>query len=222
MSQLTFDVGAMCDSRPEPDASLEQFLMESEYVAHQATYLTRLLPGSLVILGDDDHVSIPVALQDEGREICVIDVDQRVLASLERWINILGIRNVRLVCKDLRDADELDGKFDAFYGNPPWSSKNFGHGIRYWLSRALDFCAPSCSGAIAMPANDIPWINFNWVDLEMYSARNGLRWMTIDEVRCRYESTNHPGLYSQNVIMRRVSDSLRMRERRREGDGIYR
>lgn len=222
MSSASLDVNQMCGMRPFPNASLEQFLMTPKSVQYQAAYLSKTLSGRLVILGDDDHISIPASLNDPERGILVIDTDQRVLDSLAIWINRLGIENIELLHGDLRDLPGPVGEFEAFYGNPPWSSKNQGHGLRYWLSRALDFCTPSCSGVLTLPGNDVSWVNSNWLNMQEYSAQNGLRWIVIDEVRCEYEHTNQPGLYSQNVHMKRTDLGRRVREQPRQGEGIYR
>ncbi|WP_255443644.1 bis-aminopropyl spermidine synthase family protein [Tessaracoccus sp. MC1679] len=212
----------MCAERPAPDARLEQFLMTTQAVEHQAAYLSRTLSSDLVILGDDDHISIPVALIDPRRKVLVIDTDHRVLASLAQWINRLEIGNVELIHADLRNYARPPGAFEAFYANPPWSSKNGGHGLRYWLSRALDLCTPSCAGVLALPGNDLGWINSNWLSMQEYSAQNGLRWVEIDAVRCQYEHTNQAGLYSQNVHMQRTDPQRRLSEQARQGEGIYR
>lgn len=222
MSRASLDLSQMCRERPAPDARLEQFLMTTASVEHQADYLSRILEGDLVILGDDDHVSIPIALMDPRRRVSVVDTDYRVLDSLAHWIDRHEIGNIELIHADLRDYAGPYGIYTAFYANPPWSSKNGGHGLRYWLSRALDLCGPHCAGVVALPGNDLTWANRNWLSMQDYSARNGLRWVEVDAVRCQYEHTNQAGLFSQNVHMRRTDSQRRLIEKARQGEGIYR
>ena len=122
MTYGNLDLEGICASRPIPDAGLEQFLMTSKSVRHQASYLHNRLRTDLFMMGDDDHVSLPVAAAAPERRVLVIEIDERVLDSIDTWRRKLNLRNLILVHADLRTYDEPMHKWPAFYVNPPWSS----------------------------------------------------------------------------------------------------
>lgn len=215
---------AVASTRPTSDESLEQFYMQSISLAQQAATLGKLFAGrSLLFLGDDDHVSIVTAAFSDI-EVTVIELDSRIVANLEQWARELHLRSFRVIQADLRDEIDLGCQCDAFYANPPFSSKNEGHGLRYWISRAIDFCVPRCEGIVAMPSNDdLDWVNRNWLSVQDYVTRNGFRVLSTGESLLQaYIGTNDLGLRSQNLHLVRVDSSIRQLELARPEDALYR
>jgi predicted methyltransferase len=215
---------AVASTRPTSDEGLEQFHMQSISLAQQAATLGRLFDGrSLLFLGDDDHVSIVTAAFSDI-EVVVVELDSRIVANLTQWAKVLHLRSFRIIQADLRDQIDLGRQCDAFYANPPFSSKNEGHGLRYWISRAVDFCVPQCEGIVAMPSNDdLDWVNKNWLSVQDYVTRNGFRVLSTGESALNaYIDTHDLGLRSQNLHLIRVDSSIRQLELARPEDALYR
>ena len=209
--------------RPLSDPTLEQFHLQSGSLAAQARLVARRFADrSILFLGDDDHVSV-IASAISQITATVVEVDPRICASLGRWKSELNLVNLHIINSDVRNPN-LDGQFESFYGNPPFSSKNEGHGIRYWISRATDLCASDCSGIIAMPVLEgSEWVDHNWLDLQGFLTDNGYRIVhTSDTETQSYETANDLGLRSQNVFVRRVDSKRRLIEAARPGEEIYR
>jgi predicted RNA methylase len=84
-SSLTRDLTELLEQRPQPDPSLGQLLIDAASVARRATitaaYVARS-PGPVVALGDDDGVSLALALLGVP-DVHAIDLDPRVLGFLE-------------------------------------------------------------------------------------------------------------------------------------------
>jgi len=215
---------AVASTRPNSDEGLEQFHMQSISLAQQAETLGRLFEGRrLLFLGDDDHVSIVTAAFSDI-EAVIVELDPRVVANLQQWATELHLRSYQVIQADLRDEIDLGLQCDAFYANPPFSSKNEGHGLRYWISRAVDLCVSQCEGIIAMPSNDdLAWVNRNWLSVQDYVTRNGFRVVSTGETALHaYIGTHDLGLRSQNLHLLRVNSSLRRMEAARRNDAIYR
>lgn len=214
---------AVARSRPQPISHLEQFLMKPADLLWQAEEVAdRFQSRSTLFLGDDDHVSI-LAGYWANLSTVVWDIDTRVIANLKKWSVRLGRVDAAFVCKDLREQSDLPFKPEAFYANPPFSSKNRGHGLRYWISRGLELCAPHCIGLIVMPSNSKNWIHDNWISVQDFVTRNGCRILATDDRRCHhYFKTNDPDIRSQNLIIERVKGSILLKEPARSEANLYR
>jgi predicted methyltransferase len=219
------ELAAALDSlRPEPDPQLEQFLMMAPNLADQAEYLGRIFADRRVLfLGDDDHVSILVAAFSTVSPV-VYEVDHRVVASLKSWADRLPLPSYSVALHDIREPFRQPPECDAFYINPPYSSKTDGYGIKFWISRALEGCVPYCEGVIVLPADsDGGWIDQNWLSVQDFLTANGFRIVNPhNDVRHMYHGTNDLGLRSENLRVRRVDPSRRLPIEPRPGTHLYR
>jgi len=217
---------AIVESRPSADRGLEQFHMTADSLVEQVLALKPYLIGQrMIVLGDDDHLSVLIAKYTDAR-VTVIEIDERVCTSLNRWARRLSLKNLTAREHDIRDGRIRTGRsrFDAFYANPPYSSKNRGHGMRAWVSSAIDWCKPACVGIIAMPSNhfDTTWVNENWISMQSYLANNGFRIVELSQHRSSYLGTTDASLHSCNLIVRRVDPTMRLVECARAGSKLYR
>lgn len=75
----------------------------------------------LLLLGDDDLLSIAIAAADPSINCTVIDLDVRVLARIKQWSHLAS---KELLCHDLRSElpDELKQRFDVVFTDPPYTS----------------------------------------------------------------------------------------------------
>ena len=183
-----------------------------------------LFDGQRVLfLGDDDLVSVGLAAVADV-SVTVIEVDGRIVEVMKGWAARLNLRDFKILHQDIRD--DVDVKFsnnDAFHLNPPYSKKNGGHGLRYWISRAVDLCVPDCHGVVAMPADhSLDWVNSNWLSVQRFVTDNGFRIAAGPPIGHLYDAVNDKGLASTNMHLERVNSALRSVEPSRVGSAIYR
>ena len=74
----------------------------------------------IIILGDDDLVSIAIGLTQMAKELAVVEIDERLTSFIEKTAEKYGF-DVDIYTRDLRDPlpDELIGRFDVFETDPP-------------------------------------------------------------------------------------------------------
>ena len=227
-----FDAPALAElvaaSRPKAIASLEQFHMTPTSLVEQFEALSqRFANRTVVMLGDDDHLSVLLAAFTDAT-IRVVDIDERVTNSLDTWSAKLPLPNLTAVHADIRDAAQLRHRFDrpadVFYVNPPFSSKNNGHGIRAWITAALLLCDERCDGVVVMPADhlELGWVNRNWLSIQSFLSANGLRVTSLGGARQSYADQNLSGLRSCNLHVSRVFASLQAPEIANPDASLYR
>jgi predicted methyltransferase len=219
-------LSCLATSRPSADVNIEQFLMTERSLIAQHHALRTLIDGRrLVILGDDDHLSVMLSHSTRAR-ITVIELDGRVCASLRSWCTRLTLSNLTIICADIRSIETVMSgpQFDVFYVNPPYSSKNGGHGLRAWVSAALAVCVADCLGIVVMPAEEMAasWVHRNSESMRSFLHDNGFVILEIPPLRCEYNDTRDKNLKSCNWIVRRVDPSRRRIEIPRVGAGLYR
>lgn len=213
-------------SRPPADTSIEQFHMMADSMVNLCDgglgdFLSD--SGRVLFLGDDDHISILLASKWDLSPV-VLEYDQRVIDSLTRWSRKLNLRSYEVAKYDVRDPVPPIEKCDTFYINPPYSSKNDGHGMRAWVTRSLEACVDRCDGVIIMPHSDtLSWVNDSWIGMQSFLAANGLRILTQNNRPLQmYDGTNDIGLQSEAVFVRRTNPRLTRKEPPRVGTALYR
>lgn len=212
-------------SRPPADPSVEQFHMMPDSMARLTEGAGQFLQGKRVLfIGDDDHMSVMFSAFHDVTPV-VLEYDDRVLASLDTWLGKLSTRQAELQHYDVRNPLPLNfEKCDAFFINPPYSSKTGGHAIRVWLTRALAGCVKRSDGIILLPRDEsLDWVNECWLDMQRFFSLNGCRIMTQqNRLTQMYEGTNDPGLQSEAVFLRRFDPSRVKEEDPRAGEQLYR
>lgn len=217
-------LAAMLDSlRPPADHALEQFHMTWDSMMRQAEDLITLFQGKRVLfLGDDDHISVLLAAFGDIEPV-VYEIDPRVVKSLREWATKLQLLNFSAIEHDIRVKLNISKKTDAFYINPPYSSRNHGYGIKFWITRALENCTNDCCGVIVMPSDEhLKWVNDNWIEVQRFVAANGCRIMNHHRLIHVYNETNDLALKSENLYVRRYDASLEDKEDARPGEKLYR
>jgi predicted methyltransferase len=70
--------------------------------------------------------------------------------------------------------EHYKGKYDFFYINPPYGSKNDGLSCILWLHRCMDLGTDNCSGCIIIPVCDShPWTIPNLLNIQRFICANG-------------------------------------------------
>jgi hypothetical protein len=142
----------------------------------------------------------------------VYEIDERVRASLTAQFGNFGVDNAIVAAYDARYPIIIDEACEAFYINPPYSSKSEGLGIKVWLMRALEACQEKSVGVLVVPWNGGD-INASWVgdvqsSIEEFLTSNGLSITATDQNVSSYEEINDSGLLSSNIYLKRISPQL--------------
>ncbi|MCC6677244.1 MAG: bis-aminopropyl spermidine synthase family protein [Phycisphaerales bacterium] len=198
----------MAASRPPADHTLEQFLMTRESLRKQVGFLASKFGQhqSIFIIGDDDHVSPLLAIICPRLMVTIIEIDGRVCDNLCRWRRRLGLTNLDVINLDIRQVNTCCfSGFDSFYANPPYSSKNDGHGLRAWAFVCLQACRDECRGVVAMPWMDHPeqWVRRNWVAMRAFLTSYGCSIVRHRAPLCEYGAIRHAGMRSWNWAVHR-------------------
>ncbi|MHA2306160.1 MAG: bis-aminopropyl spermidine synthase family protein, partial [Candidatus Hodarchaeales archaeon] len=120
------------DSRPSPEYKYDQSRSTSDTVIKRALLMLKngdVEGKRIVVLGDDDGVSIAIAFLRCAKEIFVIDIDSRILEFINEFSsqnNLTDILHTQLW--DIRTTfpQEWWQKYDTFETDPPYLSLNSG------------------------------------------------------------------------------------------------
>jgi predicted methyltransferase/ribosomal protein S18 acetylase RimI-like enzyme len=123
--------------RPKPSTWLDQAYGTPETALRRALYMLEkgdVEGRSILFLGDDDFTSIAVGLLRAAKEIFVIDIDARLLKTLQ-LIRQEEQLNLNWLEHDLRNPlpTNLHRRFDVVFTDPPYTAP----GLTLFLSRGL-------------------------------------------------------------------------------------
>ncbi|MEO6761262.1 MAG: bis-aminopropyl spermidine synthase family protein [Candidatus Saccharimonadales bacterium] len=199
------------NSRPTADHKLEQFLMTPASLEQQVALVGPFLSNKTVFfLGDDDHIS-PLLARRYNVTPAIYEYDERIRESLTAWFTKLHILNYSVAYYDARQPMQQRG-YEAFYINPPYSSRAQGLGAKVWLMRATEACIDNCEGVLVMPSvggtNSQPWVKSAQQSVSIYLAQNGLDIMDTDLDASNYAETTDAGLHSSNLYLYRSNPKL--------------
>ncbi|MHA1969965.1 MAG: bis-aminopropyl spermidine synthase family protein [Candidatus Hodarchaeales archaeon] len=115
------------DSRPSPEYKYDQSRSTSDTVIKRALLMLKngdVEGKRIVVLGDDDGVSIAIAFLRCAKEIFVIDIDSRILKFINEFSsqnNLTDILHTQLW--DIRTTfpQEWWQKYDTFETDPPYT-----------------------------------------------------------------------------------------------------
>ncbi|MBN2191417.1 MAG: bis-aminopropyl spermidine synthase family protein [Polyangiaceae bacterium] len=119
---LVARLGGLLEGRPALAAEHAQLHIDIASVARRATVVSerlRVAPGPVLAVGDDDCVSVALAVLGVDR-ICVVDVDERVLDFVAAAGRSVG-REVRIGCVDVFEDPPprpWHGAFSAIVTDP--------------------------------------------------------------------------------------------------------
>lgn len=127
---------------PAPDRDLDHVGATAETAVRRAQFLheTYWLDGAhLICVGDRDLTSLAVASVSPGVRVTVVDVDERVLATIRAIAHEEGL-NVQTAFADLRlgPPASLREAGDLAFTDPPYTPE----GIQLFAARALQMLRP--------------------------------------------------------------------------------
>jgi predicted methyltransferase len=132
------EVRKTCSS--DPKREFDQFFASATTSVSKALVVKEkglLHNGAKVaLLGDDDLVSLVLALLNPTLEITVFELDQDIIKTITKGAELLGIKNIQTVTYDARNGLEKHfiNKFDVILTDPPYTKSGFG----LFLKRAVE------------------------------------------------------------------------------------
>lgn len=179
-------------SRPIALRTYDQIPMRADDLLYQAKFIAPYVANkSVAFVGDYDSASALLGLLstlgDAGpAHMLVLDFDERILAALQGVAHRHGFAD-RLEARLFNVFDpvppDLAGRYDWFYTNPPYGSRNNGASGRLFIARGCEITHGDASGCIILPDDPArPWsrqamlatqrflITHDWVVREKFDA----------------------------------------------------
>ncbi|MEM2321385.1 MAG: bis-aminopropyl spermidine synthase family protein [Candidatus Bathyarchaeia archaeon] len=151
--------------RPQPDVMFFQgYMHERDVISRVALmhYYNDLADKSFIIIGDDDLLSIALALTSLPSRILVLDIDARLGEYLERVCSKYGL-NIEFQQYDVSNPlpKDLIGKFDVFSSEPLETLS----GLKAFLSRGIACLGAGGVGYIGLTTAESSAIKWKAVEL---------------------------------------------------------
>ncbi|MEM0010550.1 MAG: bis-aminopropyl spermidine synthase family protein [Candidatus Bathyarchaeia archaeon] len=136
--------------RPKPDASFFQgYMREYDVISRIALmhYYNDLVDKSFILIGDDDLLSIALALTGLPSRIVVLDIDARLGEYLNKVCSKYGL-NIEFQQYDVSEPlpKDLIGKFDVFSSEPLETPS----GLKAFLSRGIACLNEKSAGYVGL------------------------------------------------------------------------
>lgn len=155
------------DNRPKAIQEYDQ-----GYVAPEITLARVALMDSygdlkgkrILILGDDDLVSLAIGLTKKAKEITIVEIDKRLTSYINKIAEDYGFE-VKTYTMDLRKPlpPELLGRFDTFQTDPPETIK----ALRLFIGRGIAALhGARCAGYFGLTRIDASldkWLRFQQI-----------------------------------------------------------
>jgi hypothetical protein len=211
-------------SRPDADLSIEQYLMTPESMTAQTVQLQNTFRDKHVLyLGDDDHMSVIFAYFLNAKPI-VAEYDSRIRKNLTSLYKQHGVQDSKIIKYDAREPMSPDLSADAFYINPPYSSKNQGKGAKVWISRVAGAVPVGSTSVLVYPIDEkLPWTLSCMNQITNYAYSCGLAVVGIDRDLHTYgHLPKDPGLLSSNIYFYKFEDKQPAEIEDIENESLYR
>lgn len=207
----------MC--RPAPIRKYDQIYMKANDMFYQAMLVSDLIAEQKVVfLGDGDAMSLLfLLLMNKGKisyskQLTVLDFDERIVNNHKKQFLANGInKNINLSTKLYNVINPLPeeekNKYDFFYINPPYGSKNEARSCMAWLYRCMELCNKGCKGCIILPYdNKQVWTIENLKVIENFLIENGFIIRDIISNMHKYHLLDNPNLTSSSIIVERIEN----------------
>jgi predicted methyltransferase len=204
------------ENRPLPLREFDQIYMKAgDMVIHTEFVARRFDQRDVVFVGDGDAIALAVVhLMEQGilgygpRSVTVLDFDERMVHSIERFATDYGYEGViRAQLYNVIDAlpGEIVGAFDAFHTNPPWGQHNAGESVAVFLERGIQALRVGGLGMVVIADDkELEWTNRVLGRTQQVALANG---MIVDEMvpaLHSYHLDDAPDLRSCALTFRKV------------------
>ena len=211
-------------NRPPADLSIEQYLMTSESLVAQVIALESVFRDKKILhLGDDDHLSVLFAHYLNCQPY-VAEYDERIRKSLQNMYHEYNVNNSDVIPYDARELLPSGVTADAFYINPPYSSKNNGKGAKVWISRASQAVPVGSTSILVYPIDEtLPWTLSCFSEIIDFAYQQGFVVTNIDRDLHTYEYLpKDPGLLSSNIYLYKFKESKPIEVEDIHDESLYR
>ena len=200
--------------RPVPHREYDQIYMKARYMLQQVGDIWPSLSNkNVVFLGDGDGMSLLFALLSSKypmdiKSMSIMDFDERILHSLKEIEESQNL-NCSLSYYLYNIINPVDSnlrqKFDYFYINPPYGSKNNGLSCIMWLHRCMDLCSVNAEGCIIVPFDDMfPWSVKSASAIIDFLNQSGFEITSIKKNVHQYHLGDNPTLKSSVIQVKRI------------------
>lgn len=205
-------ISDVIQNRPRPLRRFDQIYMKAADMVLQSEFVASWAQDRrLVFVGDGDSISVCVAyLKHRGivgygpSEIHVLDFDERIVGSIERFADHEGIENLTAALYNSLDPIP-DGPqpFDCFYSNPPWGASNGGESVNVFVQRGIELLDFDGSGllVIADRQEGMAWTEEVLFNVQQFAASHGFYVSQYIPRLHSYHLDDNPELRSCNLIV---------------------
>lgn len=204
--------------RPSANRIFDQIYMMTGDMLTQVDVMQNYLSGKdVVFLGDGDGMSMLFGLFsvkeiiESPKSISVLDFDERIVNNIlnfsqefefEKKLNLFSEKyNVIQTI-----SDKYRNKYDFFYINPPYGSKNAGVSCEVWLHRCMDLCKSTCSGCIIIPYDlQQQWTVEAMLYIQKFLLEHGFIIRDMVSYMHSYHLKDNPILRSATLIVDRIN-----------------
>ncbi len=203
-------------NRPSPLREFDQIHMKVADMLLQAEHVSKWLDGKRTLfVGDGDalgltmlHLKSRGVLQQGPSFIHVLDFDERVLHSIERFAGQHGLSSqVSVALYNVADAlpAEYCRAFDGFYTNPPFGSANEGESVCAFVMRGIEGTSDEGVGCVvAADSEQLPWSGPVLLKVQRLLADHGFVISEMIPAFHSYHLHDVPKVTSCSLIARRI------------------
>jgi N4-bis(aminopropyl)spermidine synthase len=186
--------------------------MKASDLLTQVRRVAEHLAGRRVaFVGDYDCANLMLSLlRSHGfpcpEHMLVLDFDVRLLTAIRSVAEDAGLADLI----DVRPYNVFDpipvdllGKYDWFYTNPPYGSRNLGESVRLFVTRGIELCRPDrAEGCLILPDDaHRPWTRQAWRSTRAFLHRSGWSVQRKIDGLHRYHLDDDAGLTSSTFLL---------------------
>jgi predicted methyltransferase len=170
-SELAEEFHRLAPGRPEASQEFDQgYVTEETTVARIALLHARgdLAGKEILVLGDDDLVSLAASLTRLPKRVAVLDVDPRIVRFLREVAQAEGLR-LEVLQHDLREPlpAELLRRFDTFVCDPTESLRGYLAFVQRGISALR---GPGCAGYLGLTRLEASLAKWRRIELALLEA----------------------------------------------------
>jgi predicted methyltransferase len=217
-------VSDVIQNRPLPLREFDQIYMKAGDMVLQTSLIADRFDGRrLIFVGDGDSICLCLAylmkrkILDTGpSEILLLDFDERIVKAVERFADKENISDIitsrHYNCLDALPED-LIGKFNAFYTNPPWGASNSGESVKVFVERGMEACGDESVGAIVIADDSkVAWSRRVLSEVQKFVLANDFYVQEMQTNLHAYHLDDAPDLKSCNLFVRSHPDRVAARK----------
>lgn len=144
----------IASNRPEPLQEYDQAFVTYDTAFARVAIMDNygdLKGRRILLIGDDDLISIAIGLLGKAKKITVIEVDERLAKYISKVSSEHGF-NIDVIIRDIKDPlpDSMLGSYDTFHTDPPEPIE----AIRLFIGRGIATLIPRGAGYISLSLID--------------------------------------------------------------------